>query len=311
MTGLDSRRVSWVTLGAQAMNKRTGVLSEYPSLTGFPLIPYYSCQSPLVILLITLCCPSIVRLAAAASMRAEQESQKAVLTGWPAPQRGCNHYLCFLVWISMITWAFSFRCRPLLPSLADTETRALINEHVSAPIVQTVQKHQSCWCACGALAEGCGVCRCFAPVSSANRKMRPFHIGGCSESILFSERNQLKKFCETCQSYHWTAFWLWWVLFDRHALRQRLLAVSLLASANNKDWLCEKYHCESYQSYHLIVFGWICPTELGPIKSIIRPELCPALACCSQDHSLAQSILSIVCFPRASAKSSSDKRPYV
>lgn len=31
-----------------------GLLSEYPSLTGFPLIPYYSCQSPLVILLITL-----------------------------------------------------------------------------------------------------------------------------------------------------------------------------------------------------------------------------------------------------------------
>lgn len=79
------------------MNKRTGVLSEYPSLTGFPLIPYYSCQSPLVILLITLCCPSIVRMAAAASMRAEQEGQEVVLTGSPAPERGCNQHLYFLV----------------------------------------------------------------------------------------------------------------------------------------------------------------------------------------------------------------------
>lgn len=58
------------------MNKRTGVLSEYPSLTGFPLIPYYSCQSPLVILLITLWCPSILRLEAAARMRAEKEGTK-------------------------------------------------------------------------------------------------------------------------------------------------------------------------------------------------------------------------------------------
>lgn len=77
------------------MNKRTGVLSEYPSLTGFPLIPYYSCQSPLVILLITLCCPSIVRLAAAASVRAEQgRAKKAVLAGQPAPERGSNQHSC-------------------------------------------------------------------------------------------------------------------------------------------------------------------------------------------------------------------------
>ena len=224
MTGFDSRRVSWVTLGAQAMNKRTGVLSEYPSLTGFPLIPYYSCQSPLVILLITLRCPSFVRLAAAASMRAEQGRPKKPSS--QASRHRREALTSTLVCLLMSAWAFSFHCRPLLLSSADmqTRTRYLFNIPKQPVLFRLYKKHQCCRCVCDVLVEGCyGPALFSAPALSANRKIHSFHTGSCSDSILFGESDQLKSSLKAASHIIPLLFFFffWWrlALFDGHSFR--------------------------------------------------------------------------------------------
>lgn len=179
---------------------------------------------------------------------------------------------------------------------------------MAASAVQVVRKHR-CWNARDAFVEGCF----FLSERQTCAVLLLCHllIRRLSESVLFCERKQLKSSMRPASH-------IILLLFDfgkccLTGARSDKTTCFFPLLHRQEYWLPEKYQSESWQSYHPIVFGCICPTELGSVKPSASPQPWAALACCSQDHGLAKIIICIapVCSPRASYTNSSDKRPDV
>lgn len=165
MTGFDSRRVSWVTLREQAMNKRTGALSlaDWISFDTRLFLPV-SLGNPAHYTVLSLQChPGGCRAAKkTVSLVSHHQALTSTSVPWFTSWWSLEHSASTLVLLARhcLTSSNKWTC----PCISGTRQ----------PLLSKLYKSNSTSWMLGQLTDCC-----FAPVPSGKKKIYLFYIGNC------------------------------------------------------------------------------------------------------------------------------------